>query len=377
MRTNGMSLHKLPLFVWAIFVTAILLLLSLPVLAGRLNIVPALNLAICWKHFLNIIIESQSAGNLIDFNHLRILREYTPEIICCNSILLNSNNNPNSSINNNKFINYLTGIIEADGSIIVPKTERSSKGKLNYPSIQITFHLKDLPLALLIQKNLGYGSLIRKKGLNAFVLYINDQKGILNLVNLLNGQMKTPKIYSLYKLIDWLNNKRNLNIIKLPLNTDSLKKDAWLSGFIESDGHFSVRTTMKGKYPKIECKFELSQRQKDHLGYSNELFLENIAKFLNVSLKNIRENTSHPQYRLRTMNLKTNLNLVNYLNEYPLFGSKFLDYNNWKEILNLFNPKFKYSQDNIEKVLEIKKDMNEKRTIFTWNHLNNFYNLDY
>jgi len=109
---------------------------------------------------------------------------------------------------------------------------------------------------------------------------------------------------------------------------DALKNDAWLSGMIESDGHFSVRTTMSGKYPKIECKFELSQRKKDQLGYSNEKFLADIAEFLKVSLKNLRDNTPHPQYRLRTLNLESNLNLVNYLNEYPLFGAKFLDFSN-------------------------------------------------
>ena len=132
----------------------------------------------------------------------------------------------------------------------------------------------------------------------------------------------------------------------------------------EADGHFSVRSTITSKYPKIECKFELSQRQTDHLGNSNELFIANIANFLNVSIKNTRENTPFPQYRLRTSSLESNLKLVNYLNEFPLFGSKHLDYNNWKEILDLFNPKFKYTQENIEKVLKFKAGMNDNRTIY-------------
>ena len=67
--------------------------------------------------------------------------------------------------------------LEGDGTIIVPAqaTERSQKGKLNYPSIQIVFQLKDLPLALVIQKELDLGSLHRKKGVNAYILSINSR----------------------------------------------------------------------------------------------------------------------------------------------------------------------------------------------------------
>ena len=82
----------------------------------------------------------------------------------------------------------------------------------------------------------------------------------------------------------------------------------------------------KISYKKIECNFELVQRCIDHNNLDNFDFLNNLSKFLNTDLKKIREKKKNPQYRIRTLNLKSNLNLVYYLNKYPLFSSKFLDF---------------------------------------------------
>ena len=387
MRAPGMSLHKLPLFAWAIFVTAILLLLSLPVLAGKL-ILPALNLAICWEtlKFLR-----QSAGNILDLNLLWILRDSTPEFIFCKITLMSPvfidkrfkiekdlNILIPSHLTKSNFAAYLTGLIEGDGTIIVPKSIRSNKGKLNYPSIQIVFHLKDLPLALLIQKELGHGSLSRKKGVNAYILTINNFDGLILIANLINYNMRTPKIQALYNLIDWLNCRfEKINLKKLPLNNFNLSENAWLSGFIEADGHFSLRTTSDIKYPRVECKLEISQRQLDHTGNDNFEFLSSIAKFLLTEVKPIRLNNVKPEYRLRTTSLNGNLILENYLKNYPLFGSKYLDSIDWLKAFNLFKLGLHKEKNKISKeIIDIKSQMNDKRQLFIWDHLQKFYKLD-
>jgi hypothetical protein len=357
MRTNGMSLHKLPLFVWAIFVTAILLLLALPVLAGA--IVPALNLAVCWELFYNQIIFMEDNQQVIymDFMPLDNLNDCAPEQYFTNLSVF-----PLGS--------YLAGLLEGDGTIVVPKTERSTKGRLNYPSIQIVFQLKDFPLCQAIQKQLGYGSISKKKQSAAYIFTINSNEGLINFAKLINGKLRGPKYFQYCLLVKFLflNNKNldfNLNLNKL--DQSLLSTNSWLAGFIEADGSFQVRTSLKSKVKRLQLSFELSQMRVTKYGYSMLELMLSIAQFLNINVNEIRSDRKHPQYRIRTSTIKTNLNLCNYLDQFNLQGTKYLDYQDWKSILYYF--KEGTHNENISKIVEIKSGMNQQRIEYNWNHL--------
>nr|YP_009763323.1 LAGLIDADG endonuclease [Metarhizium rileyi]QIS49101.1 LAGLIDADG endonuclease [Metarhizium rileyi] len=344
---------------------------------------PDLNLAVFWEPLYGYI--PQSVGNLLSLNFLENLRGHTPKCFCYSleflafplitSIRSLHTHNDSKNLNKSLFSYYFTGLIEGDGTIITPKTLRSPKGKLNYPCIQIVFHLKDLPLALLIQKELGVGSLSRKKGVDAYILTVNSYKGILLIISLINGKMRTPKIHSLNALIDFLNKTKETSIEKYCISTEPLDSNPWLSGFIEADASFQVRTTLSGKYPKMECKLEISQRREDHKGYDNLIFLTYIAEFLETEVKKIRSDKPNPEYRVRTTNIKGNLRVKDYLLQFPLFGTKHLDSLDWMEVVDMFYRKEHNTDDGKEKVVKIKSGMNNFRTNFIWDHLQNFYNL--
>ena len=127
---------------------------------------------------------------------------------------------------------------------------------------------------------------------------------------------------------------------------------------------------------KVECKFELNQDQYLNIGQNNLNYQKMIANYLLSSVKIVKKNKSRQEYKIRTTSLNGNLVLENYLNRFPLFGSKYLDYRDWIKVLDLFKQgKFKH-KSNIEEMSSIKSGMNDRRTVFNWDHLNGFYNLD-
>jgi len=272
----------------------------------------------------------------------------------------------------NNLNTYLAGLFEGDGHIWIQNINFIKK---HNPRFCITFSLKNEPLAKKLLEIIGSGFIRYKPKDNACVLVISPVVGLNKIVSLINGELRTPKIHQLHSLIDWLNKNHNTNIDKLPLKESSLSDDSWLSGFIDSDGSFSVqhiKVENNAKKRKISCRLRIEQRMLDPVtGSSYFNVLTNIAEFLNCKLLTRKQKSTGNEYYTLAASSKTSLEIiVNYFTRYPLFSSKYLDYKDWKEIVLLILENKHYTEEGLIKTDSVRNSMNRQRTFFNWDHLN-------
>jgi len=186
-----------------------------------------------YKYYTPIISNSVSGCAALYSSGLILLSNTYVRMHSNNSIYINNHINKDnyitlptrSDINNNhkhdKFDEWLAGLIDGDGCF-----QLSKKG---YASLEVVMELRDKHCLYQIKQKFG-GSVKLRQGDNHLRYRLHHKKGILNIINAINGLIRNPvRIIQLGKICL----KYNIDLKDTqPLTYYS----GWFSGFFDADG---------------------------------------------------------------------------------------------------------------------------------------------
>lgn len=235
---------------------------------------------------------------------------------------------------------YLAGLIEGDGHIAVQDV--NTQKVVHRPKIIIAFNIHDKPLAEKLSTKLNVGKVIDRSESGHVLLQILAKEEVLKIINLINGHMRTPKLEALHRAINWINKKDNSSIPCLGLDTSPLNSNAWLAGFSDADGCFSITTSNYRKSERIITNFKLKgnlcfynyqPQHKENLFQYFELFSQ-ISEFFKTKLISRVKYVSVGKifsFYIICSNFNSFNVIINYFSAYPMLGKKYWDFLNWHE----------------------------------------------
>ena len=276
-------------------------------------------------------------------------------------------------VNDGQLGYYLAGLLEGDGCINLPFLGNTLLNRIFNPRIVFTSHINNLILYVKIQSALGGIGRFQLAGNNTLRYIIGDVRGLSTFIYTVHGKLRTPKNETFNRLIEFLNLKYNWDIPISRLDNSSFSSNSWLTGFTEADGHFGVKITefkpklqdvrLRSLSESISLRFVLAQRSFDKKTKVSMLnFMEDLSKFLSCNLSNYKIKNSNDEVLTISISSINKLKfIINYFSNYPLFGIKSKDFQDWFEVYTMILNKEHLTESGRSKIKLLKSNMNKGR----------------